>query len=137
MQQYAATSKDAPRSKHEKRPEDEPDQHTPLNSVRWGTRGGMASKTDRVMSLRAVRQLRRVRTFYTGGVLLWAVLTAWTAWQLPGSRQMWVSALLLALFSGLLLTASLWLQRLQPAGSRRPAHHATPRKSTAPRHAHA
>ncbi|GGQ37475.1 hypothetical protein GCM10010233_64360 [Streptomyces pseudogriseolus] len=89
------------------------------------------------MSLRAVRQLRRVRTFYTGGVLLWAALTAWTAWQMPGSRQMWVSALLLAVFSGLLLTASLWLQRLQPAGARRPAHHATPRKATAPRHAHA
>lgn len=89
------------------------------------------------MSLRAVRQLRRVRTFYAGGVLLWAVLTAWTAWQLPGSRQMWVSALLLAVFSTLLLTASLWLQRLQAADSRRPAHHATSRKATAPRHAHA
>ncbi|MEU8295559.1 hypothetical protein ACPCTK_29215 [Streptomyces pseudogriseolus] len=67
----------------------------------------MASTTDRVMPLRAVRQVRRVRTFYAGGVLLWAVLTAWTAWQLPGSRQMRVSALLLAVFSGLLLTASL------------------------------
>ena len=89
------------------------------------------------MSLRAVRQLRRVRAFYIGGVLLWAVLTAWTGWQLPGSRQMWVSALLLAVFSGLLLTASLWLQRLQAAGSRRPARHATSRKATAPRHAHA
>ncbi|MFI1376134.1 hypothetical protein ACH4UY_29545 [Streptomyces longwoodensis] len=96
----------------------------------------MASKTDRVMSLRAVRQLRRVRTFYTGGVLLWAVLTAWTAWQSPGSRQMWVSTLLLAVFSGLLLTASLWLQRLQATGSRRPAHHAASRRATAPRHAH-
>ncbi|MER5996546.1 hypothetical protein [Streptomyces viridosporus] len=97
----------------------------------------MASTTDRVMSLRAVRQLRRVRAFYMGGVLLWAVLTAWTGWQLPGSRQMWVSALLLAVFSGLLLTASLWLQRLQAADSRRPAHHAASRKATAPRHAHA
>ncbi|MFE2281917.1 hypothetical protein ACFXAE_32715 [Streptomyces sp. NPDC059454] len=98
----------------------------------------MAFTTDRVMSLRAVRQLRRVRTFYAGGVLLWAVLTAWTAWQLPGSRQMWVSALLLAVFSTLLLTASLWLQRLQAADSpRRPAHHAASRKATAPRHAHA
>ncbi|MER5843483.1 hypothetical protein ABT099_24940 [Streptomyces prasinus] len=97
----------------------------------------MASTTDRVMSSRAVRQLRRVRAFYAGGVLLWAVLTAWTGWQLPGSRQMWVSVLLLAVFSGLLLTASLWLQRLQTAGSRRPAHHATSRKTTAPRHVHA
>ncbi|MEU7473713.1 hypothetical protein AB0A94_35260 [Streptomyces sp. NPDC044984] len=97
----------------------------------------MASTTDHVMSLRAVRQLRRVRTFYAGGVLLWVLLTTLTAWQLPGSRQMWVSALLLAVFSGLLLTASLWLQRLQTAGSRRPAHHATSRKTAAPRHAHA
>ncbi|CAL9666450.1 hypothetical protein SUDANB15_07225 [Streptomyces sp. enrichment culture] len=88
------------------------------------------------MSLRTVRQLRRVRTFYAGGVLLWAVLTAWTTWQLPGSRQMWVSALLLTVFSGLLLTASLWLQRLQATALRRPAHHAAPRKATAPRHAH-
>ncbi|MFF0205797.1 hypothetical protein [Streptomyces sp. NPDC005017] len=97
----------------------------------------MASTTESVTSLRAVRQLRRVRTFYAGGVLLWAVLTVWTAWQSPGSRQMWVSALLLAVFSGLLLTASLWLQRLQPAGSHRPAHHAASRKTAAPRHAHA
>ncbi|MFI1004984.1 hypothetical protein ACIP10_37000 [Streptomyces galbus] len=96
----------------------------------------MASKTDRVMSLRAVRQLRRVRTFYAGGVLLWAVLTTWTAWQSPGSRQMWVSALLLAVFSGLLLAASLWLQRLRATDSRRPAHHAASRRATAPRHAH-
>ncbi|MEU3298056.1 hypothetical protein ABZ722_37835 [Streptomyces longwoodensis] len=97
----------------------------------------MASKTDRVMSLRAVRQLRRVRTFYAGGVLLWAVLTAFTAWQSPGSRQMWVSAILLAVFGGLLLAASLWLQRLQTTGERRPAHHAAPRKATRTRHAHA
>ncbi|MEV5432537.1 hypothetical protein [Streptomyces sp. NPDC052701] len=97
----------------------------------------MASKTDRVMSLRAVRQLRRVRAFYIGGVLLWAALTAWTGWQLPGSRQMWVSALLLAVFSGLLLAASLWLQRLQAAGPRRPAHHAASRRATTPRRAHA
>ncbi|MEU1081557.1 hypothetical protein ABZ368_15125 [Streptomyces sp. NPDC005908] len=97
----------------------------------------MASKTDRVTSSRAVRQLRRVRTFYTGGVLLWAALTAFTASQSPGSRQMWVSTLLLAVFSGLLLTASLWLQRLQATAERRPAHHAAPRKTTATRHAHA
>lgn len=89
------------------------------------------------MSLRAVRQLRRVRAFYAGGALLWAVLTAWTGWQLPGSRQMWVSALLLTAFSGLLLTASLWLYRLQAAGSRRPAHHPASHRATAPRHAHA
>ncbi|MER6345213.1 hypothetical protein ACWC10_30010 [Streptomyces sp. NPDC001595] len=97
----------------------------------------MTPKTDRVTPLRAVRQLRRVRAFYLGGVLLWAVLTAWTGWQSPGSRQMWVSALLLTVFSGLLLTASLWLQRLQADGTRGPAHHAAPRNATAARHVHA
>ncbi|MGW3989246.1 hypothetical protein [Streptomyces sp. NPDC004830] len=95
----------------------------------------MASKSDRVMSLRAVRQLRRVRTFYVGGVLLWAVLTAFTAWQSPGSRQMWVSALLLIVFSGLLLTVSLWLERLDATSEGCPAHHAVPRKASATRHA--
>lgn len=67
----------------------------------------MASTTDRIKSVRAVRQLRRVRTFYMVAVLLWAASTAWTGWQSPGSRPMWVSVLLLAVFTGLLLTASL------------------------------
>ncbi|GGV44170.1 hypothetical protein GCM10010293_51250 [Streptomyces griseoflavus] len=89
------------------------------------------------MSLRAVRQLHRVRAFYLGGVVLWAVLTGWTGWQLPGSRQMWVSALLLAVFSSLLLMSSLWLQRLRAAGSPAPAHHASPRKTVGTRRAHA
>ncbi|MFF0114446.1 hypothetical protein [Streptomyces prasinus] len=97
----------------------------------------MAPKTDRVMSLRAVRQLRRIRAFYTAGVLLWTASTAWSGWQSPGSRQMWVSALLLAVFTGLLLAASLWLQRLRAAGADAPAHHAASRRTTAPRHAHA
>ncbi|MER6431905.1 hypothetical protein ABT272_29890 [Streptomyces sp900105245] len=97
----------------------------------------MASTTDRIKSLRAVRQLRRVRTFYAVGVLVWAASTAWTGWQTPGSRQMWVSALLLAIFTGLLLTASLWLQRLQTEGPTEPAHHAAPRRAAQPRHAHA
>lgn len=113
------------------------DETEPLNSVHGGIRAGMASKTDRVMSLRAVRQLRRIRAFYTAGVLLWTASTAWSGWQSPGSRQMWVSALLLAVFTGLLLTASLWLQRLRAAGSDTPAHHAASRRTTAPRHAHA
>ncbi|MEU3954461.1 hypothetical protein [Streptomyces achromogenes] len=95
----------------------------------------MASTTDRILSLRAVRQLRRVRTFYAVGALVWAASTAWTGWQTPGSRQMWVSALLLAIFTGLLLTSSIWLQRLQPAGSAEPARHAAPRRATRPRHA--
>ncbi|MFH8776439.1 hypothetical protein [Streptomyces sp. NPDC017958] len=54
----------------------------------------MAPKTERIQFLRAVRQLHRVRSFYTAGVLLWAASTAWTDWQTPGSRQMRVSALL-------------------------------------------
>ena len=82
------------------KPQDEPE---PLNSVHGGIRAGMASKTDRVMSLRAVRQLRRIRAFYTAGVLLWTASTAWSGWQSPGSRQMWVSALLLAVFTYQLL----------------------------------
>ncbi|MFF8731724.1 hypothetical protein ACF073_35345 [Streptomyces sp. NPDC015171] len=97
----------------------------------------MASITDRIMSLRAVRQLGRVRAFYAVGALMWAVLTVWTGWQSPGSRQMWVSVLLLAVFTGLLLTVSLWLQRLQGAGSAVPAHHAAPRRAAGRHHAHA
>ncbi|MFH9405214.1 hypothetical protein ACH4JS_36455 [Streptomyces sp. NPDC017638] len=97
----------------------------------------MASTTDRILSLRAVRQLRRVRTFYAVAALVWAASTAWTGWQTPGSRQMWVSALLLAIFTGLLLTSSIWLQRLQPAGSAEPARHAASGRATRPRHAHA
>ncbi|MEU8952340.1 hypothetical protein [Streptomyces sp. NPDC048489] len=84
----------------------------------------MASKTDRVTSLRAVRQLRRVRTFYALGALVWAASTAWTVWQFPGERQMWVSALLLTIFAGLLLAASLWLQGVQTARFTNSAHHA-------------
>ncbi len=89
------------------------------------------------MSLRAVRQLRRVRAFYAVGVLVWAASTAWTGWQTPGSRQMWVSALLLAIFTGLLLTSSIWLQRLQTTSSAEPARYAAPQRATRPRHAHA
>ncbi|WP_333764491.1 hypothetical protein [Streptomyces sp. IBSBF 2390] len=97
----------------------------------------MASTTDRIKAVRAVRQLRRVRTFYMVAVLLWAVSTAWTGWQSPGSRPMWVSVLLLAVFTGLLLTVSLWLRRLQAAGAVEPAHHAASRRVARPRHAHA
>ncbi|MER6033940.1 hypothetical protein ACIRU2_18490 [Streptomyces sp. NPDC101169] len=96
----------------------------------------MASSTD-LVSLRAVRQLRRVRAFYAVGVLLWTASTAWTSWQSPGSRQMWVSALLLAVFAGLLTATTLWLQRLQAASAPAPAHHAAPRTTTGARHAHA
>ncbi|MER6452786.1 hypothetical protein ABT270_09185 [Streptomyces sp900105245] len=97
----------------------------------------MASTTDRIKAVRAVRQLRRTRTFYAVGVLVWAASTAWTGWQSPGTRQMWVSALLLTVFTGLLLAASLWLQRLQATSPAEPAHHAAPRRTARPRHAHA
>lgn len=93
--------------------------------------------TEHLKSLRAVRQLRRVRTFYTAGFLLWAVASAWTAWTHPGTRPMWVSLLLLAVFTGLLATASLWLHRLQAAPGTKPAQHAAPRRAVAPHHANA
>ncbi|MER5387292.1 hypothetical protein ABZZ47_43270 [Streptomyces sp. NPDC006465] len=96
----------------------------------------MAPKTERDMFQRAVRQLRRVRTFYAMGILLWSASTLCTAWQSLGSRQMWVSALLLSVFTGLLLTATLSLRRLEPP-RRGPAHHAAPRKATGPQNVHA
>ncbi|MFF3611954.1 hypothetical protein [Streptomyces sp. NPDC002580] len=101
----------------------------------------MASKTERIMSLRALRQLRRVRAFYAVGAALWVVSSAWTGWQSPGGRQMWISVLLSAIFTGLLLAASLWLQRLRAvtADLPGPAHHAASasQRTTGPRHAHA
>lgn len=97
----------------------------------------MAPKTERVLFLRAVRTLHRVRTFYVMGIVLWSASTVWTAWQSPGSRQMWVSALLVAVFTALLLTATLSLRRLRPPTTGEPAHHAAPHKTPAPRGAHA
>ncbi len=102
-----------------------------------GTRASMATKTDRIMSLRAVRQLRHVRAFYAAGVLLWAAAAIWTGWTHPASRQMWVSVLLLAVFTSLLFTTSLWLWRLQAGTAGRPAHHAAPRQVVARRRANA
>ncbi|OKJ62436.1 hypothetical protein, partial [Streptomyces sp. CB02460] len=67
----------------------------------------MAPKTERIQFLRNARQLRRVRSFYAAAVPLWAVSALWTGWQAPGSRQMWVSILLLAVFTVLLVTAIL------------------------------
>ncbi|MBV2355424.1 hypothetical protein KUM39_13775 [Streptomyces sp. J2-1] len=94
----------------------------------------MAAKTEPLTLLRAVRQLRRVRAFYAAGALLWALAAALTGWTEPGSRRMWVAAALLAVFTGLLLTASLWLRRLVPASSAAlPAHHAAPRPALAHR----
>ncbi|GAA2938298.1 hypothetical protein GCM10010446_24550 [Streptomyces enissocaesilis] len=107
----------------------------PVDRADRGTRLGMAPKTDHLMSVRAARQLRRARTFYVAGALLWAAAAAWTGWTHPGSRQMWVSVLLLAVFTGLLCTASLWLRRLQAATRNRLAHHAAPRRLVASRQA--
>ncbi|MFE2877762.1 hypothetical protein ACFXG6_32360 [Streptomyces roseus] len=89
------------------------------------------------MSLRAVRELRRVRAFYTVGVLLWASAALWSGWVHPGSRQMWVCLLLVAVFTGLLATTSLWLSRLQATRSHEPARHAARRRALAPGHASA
>ncbi|MFF6833981.1 MULTISPECIES: hypothetical protein [unclassified Streptomyces] len=97
----------------------------------------MAAKTDHLTSLRAARQLRRIRGFYAMAVLLWAVAATWTAWTHPGTRQMWVSMGLLALFAGLLCTATLWLRSLRSTTARGPAHHAAPRRTASPRHASA
>jgi hypothetical protein len=97
----------------------------------------MAPKTERIQFLRAVRQLHRVRSFYAAGVLLWAASAAWTGWQAPGSRQMWVSVLLLAVFTALLATAGLSLRRLTVPPTGRPAHHAGSHKAASIRHAHA
>ncbi|MGW4726178.1 hypothetical protein [Streptomyces sp. NPDC004291] len=97
----------------------------------------MAAKTDHLTPLRATRQLRRIRTFYSAAALLWAVAATWTAWTHPGSRQMWVSVALLAVFVALLGTVALWLRGLRAAAGHRPAHHAAPRRTSAPRHANA
>ncbi|MFI8348472.1 hypothetical protein [Streptomyces sp. NPDC085596] len=95
----------------------------------------MAAMTDHSRILRAVRQLRRVRVFYATGVALWLTAAIWTGWMSPGSRQMWVSVLLLTLFAGLLATATLWLQRLRAKSTDVPAHHAAPGRKITARHA--
>ncbi len=43
-----------------------------------------------------------MRNFYAAGVALWAASSAWTTWDAPGSRPMWTSVLLLAVFAALL-----------------------------------
>ncbi|OAH15979.1 hypothetical protein [Streptomyces jeddahensis] len=97
----------------------------------------MAPNTERIQFLRATRQLHRVRSFYAVGVLLWAASAAWTGWQAPGSRQMWVSVLLLTVFTSLLTTATLSLRRLAVPPTGRPAHHPASHKAANTRHAHA
>ncbi|MFD5801430.1 MULTISPECIES: hypothetical protein [unclassified Streptomyces] len=98
----------------------------------------MATSTDSPAPLsvvRRLRQLRRTRASYAVGLALWAVSTAWTGWESPGSRQMWVSVLLLSVFAALLLMTSLWTRRLEKARPAGPAHHAAPRPAVVAHHA--
>ncbi|MGW1138779.1 hypothetical protein [Streptomyces zhihengii] len=88
-------------------------------------------RTDRRKPVKAVRQLRRIRSFYTGGFLLWAGSAAWTASHAPGGRQMWASLLLLGLFAGLLLTACVLLRRIEAAAPARAARRTAPGKPAA------
>jgi high-affinity Fe2+/Pb2+ permease len=71
----------------------------------------MATHTESLVPWPVARQLRRMRALYAAGVALWAASSAWTGWVSPGSRPMWTSLLLLAVFTGLLVTASWWLRR--------------------------
>lgn len=80
--------------------------------------------TDDLTAVRAARQLRRMRAFYAAGVALWTASTAWTVWDTPGTRPMWTSLLLLAVFTGLLAVTSRWLRSAETAAPARPAHHA-------------
>ncbi|MFE1251765.1 hypothetical protein [Streptomyces sp. NPDC058735] len=75
----------------------------------------MAAETDHAESVRALRQLRRMRTFYAGGAVLWAATAATAGWDTPGSRQMWVSVALLVVFAVLLSVTSVWVWRQQAA----------------------
>ncbi|KOG42396.1 hypothetical protein [Streptomyces resistomycificus] len=97
----------------------------------------MAPETDHAESVRALRQLRRIRCFYAGGALLWAVSAALVGRDDPGSRQMWVSVVFLAVFTGLLSVTSLWLWRRQAAHAGGTVHHAATRKTAWRRQANA
>ncbi|MEU6546197.1 hypothetical protein [Streptomyces sp. NPDC046859] len=72
----------------------------------------MAAQSESRESWSVARQLRRVRTLYAAGVLLWAASSIGTAWSSPGSRPMWTSVLLLVVFASLLGLSSWWLRRL-------------------------
>lgn len=75
----------------------------------------MPPTNDHLLPSRAVRQLRRIRAFYATASSVWAALAVWEGWQHPGSRPMWVSALLLVVFTGLFSVTSLWLSRHEAA----------------------
>ncbi|MFJ9008493.1 hypothetical protein [Streptomyces canus] len=79
--------------------------------------------TDDTTAAGATRQLRRIRAFYAAGVVLWTASSVWTMGDSPGSRPMWTSLLLLAVFAGLLAMACRWLRRPGPTGSARPSRH--------------
>ncbi|MDW8803501.1 hypothetical protein P1P68_01410 [Streptomyces scabiei] len=86
---------------------------------------------DHLLPSRAVRQLRRIRAFYATAVSVWAALAAWEGWHHPGSRPMWVSALLLVVFTGLFSVTSLWLWRHRTAvtaAAGAPARRGAPRR---------
>ncbi|WP_369194310.1 hypothetical protein [Streptomyces djakartensis] len=97
----------------------------------------MAPETDHAESVRALRQLRKIRMFYAAGAALWAVSAASSAWDEPGGRQMWVSLVFLVVFAALLVMSSLWLRRRQADGSGEAVHHAAPRRAALGRHANA
>ncbi|GGW80131.1 hypothetical protein GCM10010320_72730 [Streptomyces caelestis] len=108
-----------------------------MEGVFRGTCVGMEPETDHTESVRALRQLRRMRTFYAGGSVLWGAAAALAGWDAPGSRQMWVSVLLLVVFVALLSMTSLWLWRQQAARSGESVRHAAPRREAWRRHANA
>ncbi len=83
-------------------------------------------KSERSQLKRAVRQLRRIRSFYAAAMVLWAGSAALTSWQAAGSRQLMVCVVLLAVFAALFVMASVALRRLGvPATAARVQHHAT------------
>jgi hypothetical protein len=69
-------------------------------------------KSERSQLKRAVRQLRRIRSFYAAAMVLWAGSAALTSWQAAGSRQLTVCVALLAVFAALFVMASVALRRL-------------------------
>ncbi|MCM2579534.1 hypothetical protein [Streptomyces meridianus] len=66
-------------------------------------------KTLRPLAPWAVRQLRRVRTVYLGGIVLWTLGLVLEVWHRPGSRQMWLSVFILVAFVALLSATSVRL----------------------------
>ncbi|MFD6310380.1 hypothetical protein ACIGCZ_11700 [Streptomyces nigra] len=74
----------------------------------------MAAHSESRESWSIARQLRRMRTVYAAGALLWASTSLGTAYSSPGGRTMWTSVLLLVVFTGLLALSSWWLRSVAP-----------------------